>query len=182
MRIASSQRRLAPMARGLLLGLLLAAALLSIASPARASTGGTIIDRCIHGQPLSGFSQQAYREALANLPTEVEEYSDCANLIRRAELSAAGGAGGAGEPAAATAPIPLSPAERRALNNVPKVGSAPLRVGNQVVRPGVAHVNIASALNSLPSPLIALLALLFACALLLAGRAIRDRVRAHRAR
>ena len=105
MRIASSQRRFAPLARGLLLGLLLAAALLSIASPAHASTGGTIIDRCIHGQPLSGFSQQAYREALANLPTEVEEYSDCANLIRRAELSAAGGAGAGADEREKTAEV-----------------------------------------------------------------------------
>ena len=56
--------------------------------------GATIINRCTHGQSLSGFSQQAYRRALQELPTEVEEYSDCANLIRRAQLAAAGGAGG----------------------------------------------------------------------------------------
>jgi len=182
MLIASSKQRPAPRARRLMLALVSSAALLSIASPASASVGATIIEKCIHGQSLSGYPQQAYREALANLPTEVEEYSDCANLIRRAELSAAGGASGAPEATSAVAPIPLSPAERTALNGAAKVGAAPLRVGNQIVRPGVVHADIASALNSLPSSLLALLALLLACALALGGWAIRNRVRAHRAR
>ena len=62
----------------------------------RADTGTKIIERCTHGQSLSGFSQQDYRRALQELPTEVEEYSDCANLIRRAQLAAAGGGGGGG--------------------------------------------------------------------------------------
>src|SRR3977135_3938438 len=70
-------------------------ALLLLAPPARADVGATIIERCTHGQSLSGFSQQDYRRALQELPTEVQEYSDCANLIRRAQLAAAG-AGGSG--------------------------------------------------------------------------------------
>ena len=63
---------------------------------ASADIGTKIIERCTHGQSLSGFSQQDYRRALKELPTEVEEYSDCANLIRRAQLAAAGGGGGRG--------------------------------------------------------------------------------------
>ena len=153
--------------------------LLSIAAPASADVGTTIINRCTHGQSLSGFSQQDYRRALQELPTEVEEYSDCGNLIRRAQLAAAGRGGGSsgGGPAIAT---PLTPAERSALKRVPKVGSAPLLVGGELVRPGVVHADIASALSSLPNPLLAILAFLLACALLLAGRALRDRVRTRR--
>jgi len=49
-----------------------------------------------------------------------------------------------------------------------------------VIHPGVVHVDIASALSTLPTPLLALLAFLLACALLLLGRAVRNRVRAHR--
>jgi hypothetical protein len=166
--------------RILLAAVLALAMLLSIASAARADVGATIIERCTHGQSLSGFSEQDYRKALQELPTEVEEYSDCADLIRRAELAAAGGRGAAG--GAALTATPLTPAERTALSRAPTVGSAPLQVGNQIVHPGVVHVDIASALNSLPTPLLATLAFLLACLLLVVGGAIRDRVRARRTR
>src|SRR5438270_9944267 len=103
-------------------------ALLLLAPPARADVGATIIERCTHGQSLSGFSQQDYRRALQELPTEVQEYSDCANLIRRAQLAAAGGRG-AGSSGEAASAIPLSPSERAALGRVPRAGGAPLQVG-----------------------------------------------------
>src|SRR5919108_4959871 len=76
------------------LALIALMALLLLAAPARADVGATIIERCTHGQSLSGFRQQDYRRALQELPAEVEEYSDCANLIRRAQLAAAGGGAG----------------------------------------------------------------------------------------
>jgi hypothetical protein len=159
---------------GLLSALLL---VLSAAPSARADVGATIINRCTHGQSLSGFSQQAYRQALRELPTEVEEYSDCANLIRSAQLAAAGKGGGSG---AGVAAIPLTPAESSRLKRAVKTGQTGLLVGDQIVRPGVVHADIASALSSLPTPLIAILAFMLGCALLLAGRELRNRVRAYR--
>jgi hypothetical protein len=152
-----------------------------LATAASADTGTKIIERCTHGQSLDGFSQQDYRRALQELPTEVEEYSDCANLIRRAQLAAAGsggGSGGAGN--APLIPTPLSLSERSALNKVPKSGARPLRVGGQTVHPGVVHADIASVFSSLPDPLLAVLAFLLACALALGGRAIGRSVRANR--
>jgi hypothetical protein len=164
--------------------LALAAALLLLASPpsARADVGATIIERCTHGQSLGGFSQQDYARALQELPTEVEEYSECGNLIRRAQLAAAGGGGGSGGGAGPAAPVatPLTPAERSALRQIAKTGSAPQLIGNEVIYPGVVHAGVASALSTLPNPLIALLAFLLACALVLAGRAVRNRVHARR--
>ena len=154
-------------------------AVLALVPPARADVGATIIERCTHGQSVSGFSQPDYRRALQELPAEVEEYSDCANLIRRAQLAAAGGAAAAGGGEGAQ-PLPLSASERVALRAVARTGGAPLRVGTQVVRPGVVHANVASALSSLPSPLLAILAFLLACGLLLLGSSIRNRVRANR--
>ena len=70
--------------------LALAAALLVLASPAaaRADVGATIIERCTHGQSIAGFSQQDYALALQELPTEVEQYSNCGNLIRQAAQQA----------------------------------------------------------------------------------------------
>jgi hypothetical protein len=169
----SSKRLLAPLA---------ALALLSIVAPADADVGASIIERCTHGQSLSGFSQQAYRRALQELPTEVEEYSDCANLIRKAQLAAAGGQGGGGAGGGGAGGIPLTPAERGALAHASKAGGVPVQVGGQAVRPGVVHADIASALSSLPTPLLATLAFLLACAALVAGRSFRNRVRTHRSR
>jgi hypothetical protein len=173
------RRRLSP--------LLLATALLVLASPpaARADVGATIIERCTHGQSLGGFSQQDYQRALQELPTEVEEYSECGNLIRSAQLAAAGGGGGgpgagAGAGPGAAVALPLTPAERNALRQIAKTGSAPQLIGNEVVYPGVVHANVASALSSLPNSVLALLAFLLACALVLAGRVLRNRVHARR--
>ena len=94
---------------------MLARSALAFAAAARADVGATIIERCTHGQSLSGFSQQDYAKALHELPTEVEEYSDCANLIRHAAAARrpaeAGPAAGGG-----AAPIPLTPAERAGLS------------------------------------------------------------------
>ncbi|MDQ6811318.1 MAG: hypothetical protein M3Z95_05420 [Actinomycetota bacterium] len=157
------------------LSLALGLAILMLTAPgARGDTGATIINKCTHGESLIGFSQQDYSRALQELPTEVEEYSDCANLIRRAQLAAAGGAGAG----AVVSAIPLTAGERAALTRVPKSGPSALRVGGQVIRPGVVHASIASAVSSLPTPLLAILAFLLAGALWLAGRAIRNRVRA----
>ena len=159
-----------------------ALSLLATAAPAAGDVGATIINRCTHGQSLSGFSQQAYRRALQELPADVEEYSDCASMIRRAQLAAAGGASSRGGAAGLGAPAatPLSPAERTAISRLPRTGASPLRVGNDVVHPGVVHANISSAFSSLPGPLLAILALTLACALAFGGRALRDRVRARR--
>jgi hypothetical protein len=156
--------------------------LLALAGTAGADTGTTIIERCTHGQSISGFSQQAYRRALAELPTEVEEYSDCANLIRRAQLQATGRGGGSGPGRNGALPIatPLSPRERTALAKAQKSGTAPLRIGSRLVQPGIVHTNVASAFSTLPDPLLAILAFLLACAAALGGRAIRNGVRARR--
>jgi hypothetical protein len=164
----------------LLAGPVMLLALLAFSSPARADVGATIIERCTHGQSVSGFSQQDYRRALQELPAEVEEYSDCANLIRRAQLAAAGGGPAAAAGATGVQALPLSPSERAALGAIAKTGGAPQRVGAQVIRPGVVHADVASAISSLPSPLLAILAFLLACALVRAASSIRNRVRANR--
>jgi hypothetical protein len=156
-------------------------ALACLAAVATADTGAKIIERCTHGQSLSGFSQKDYRRALQELPTEVEEYSDCANLIRHAQLAAAGGGGG-GSNGGGASPLttPISPAEQSSLSGASKGGASPLRVGGQSVQPGVIHANVSSAFSSLPTPLLALLIFLLACAAALAGRSIQKGIRDHR--
>jgi hypothetical protein len=171
--------------RALALPVALLGMLLSFAALAQADIGEKIILRCTHGESLSGFTQKDYNKALKELETSTEEYSDCASLIHQAQLAAAGSRGGSGGGGgsstggggAATATTPATPAEQRELSRAPSAGAAPLQVGDQVIRPGVVHVGIASAFSSLPTPLLAVLLFLLACAVALAGGVLRNRVR-----
>lgn len=164
---------------------LLAVALLALAAAAPASAGSTrkILETCSEGKIPRGYSQQAYDQALRRMPPELSEYSDCSGLIHKAQLAAAtgggGGAGGGGAGAlgAAAATAPPSPSEQHALEHATHHGNAPVSVGGEPVHPGVVHVDIASALSTLPTPLLSLLVLLAACALWLLGRGVHARVR-----
>jgi hypothetical protein len=167
--------RAAARARAAALALALAAALLWLAPPASADIGATIIERCTRGKSISGYTQQDYKRALQELPTEVEEYSECGNAIRRAELAAAGARGAALGPGSITA-TPLTPAEQRRLAAIAHTPAPALLLGRQLVHAGVVHAGISSAFSSLPNALLALLALIAAAALTLAGRTIRNRV------
>ena len=154
----------------------LLASTLAGAQPARADVGEAIILRCTHRQSLRGFPPSAYSKALKELDATTEEYSNCASLIRQAQLEAASGHPGSGG-GEGLAPIVASPAEQRSISAAPRLGSAPVKLGGQLVNPGVVHANIASALSSLPSPLLATLAFLLACLGLVAGNAVRNRFR-----
>ncbi len=169
----------------LALGALTALVLLVPAAPAGADVGASIIERCTHGQSLRGFSQQAYRQALAEMPAEVNEYSECAAQIRKAELVGAGGgaaARGGGGPSGATANVaPPSPAEQQTLQSAHgAAGATPVNVGGQAVVPGVVHADVASAVSALPMPLLAVLALLLIGGGVLLARALQGLVGARR--
>lgn len=161
---------------------LIATAPLACAGAASADIGETIILRCTHGQSLSGFSQSAYRKALKELSADTEEYSDCSSLIRAAQLAAAAGPkGGSGAGAGAAAvPIAATPAQQQAIAQAQHAPPAPVRLAGGSISPGIVHVNVASALSSLPTPLLATLAFLVACVAVFAGAALRNRVRARR--
>jgi hypothetical protein len=166
---------------------------LALPTSALGNVGTKIIERCSHGQPISGYTVQQYRQALAEMETEIAEYTDCGELITQAELKAAGhrggpgggqggfgggsaggGAGGLSGGGAAgngNAEIPfLTPAEQRTVEQARHVPAAPIRLAGREVLPGVVHANLASATSSLPTPLLAAIALMLAGLLLLAGR------------
>jgi hypothetical protein len=157
--------------------------LFACAPLALAGVGQTIAEKCNRGEPFSGYTPADYREALKSMSTEASEYSDCANLIRKAELAAAGGGTGgtAGTPSSRVA-LALTPAEQRAVQKAHAHGSEPVAVGSEPIRPGVVHADIASAVNTLPHSLFALLAFLLAGVLVLAAGEVRKRVNARRNR
>jgi hypothetical protein len=173
--LQSLKRISATLPRLLALALVLAA---GTAPPANASVGETIIQRCTHGQSLSGFSQQAYSEALKDLTADAREYTECGSLIRQAQLAAASGRGGPG--AAAVIPITPTASEQRAIAHATHAGPIPIRIGGSLVHPGVIHADIASAFSSLPAPLLAMVIFLIACLLLVAGGAVRNHIRVRR--
>jgi hypothetical protein len=159
---------------------------LGTAGPAFAGATKKILETCSEGRIPSGYSQQAYEQALRKMPPELSEYSDCSDLIHKAQLAAAtgghgpGGAGGAGGLGPAAAIAPPTPAEQHALERATHGGGAPVKVGSAAIHPGVVHVDIASALGTLPTPLLTLLAFLLACALWMLGRTVHARVRGPR--
>jgi hypothetical protein len=179
MRIARLESRIA------LLAALLTATALASAPIARADVGEKIIQRCTHGESLGGFSQSAYSRALKELSADAEEYTDCSSLIRQAQQAAAagrqsGGGGGAATRAGSITPTAASPAERKAVARAAGSGAGPVSLDGQIIHPGVVHASIASALSSLPTPLLATLAFLLACLALVVGGAVRNRVRGGR--
>jgi hypothetical protein len=161
---------------------LITIALLAGAPSAHASEASKIVEKCAKSEPFGGYSQKAYREALKQLPTEVIEYSACSNEISKDALAAGRGGGGsaAAEAASSNVPLPLTPSEQRAVQGAHHRGSTAVRIGGEPIRPGVVHANIASAINTLPHSLFAVLALMLAGALVLAIGEVRKRVNARR--
>jgi hypothetical protein len=175
MRIACQPRRLALSACALLAALLMAAA------PARAEdVGHKIIRLCAEGKSLSGYPPSAYAKALKEISPTTEEYSECGQLIRQAQGAAASGHGGEAAAGVPTAVIQASPAEQQAIASAARSGSEPVEVSGQPIHPGVVHADIASALSTLPTPLLVLLAFVLACAAAFAGNAARRRIRGER--
>ncbi len=158
---------------------------LTCAPAARADVGETIIQRCTHGESLSGFPPRAYSRALKELSADAEEYTDCASLIRQAQVAAAsghggGGGGAAGSSTAGPVATAATPREQQSVARAAKGAGEPVAFDGQVIRPGVVHTSVASALSTLPTPLLATLALILACLLAAAGFLARNRVRAGR--
>jgi hypothetical protein len=159
---------------------------LLVPASAQADQGAAVIRDCLnHGRIQGHYSQKAYSQALAEMPADVTEYSDCPNLIRQARLAAAsgqgsGGSGGSGAGGGAPSAASFTAAERQALASAGRHGGAAVNLGGQVIRPGVIHANAASALNNLPTPLLVLLIALAAGALAGLGFVGNKRVRARR--
>jgi hypothetical protein len=170
-----------------LMPLLLALALLGVvAAPASAGPRDKIIEDCADDGVLQGnYSPSELRDARKNLPSDVAEYTDCADVLRRAELPDGGGAGGgtgsggggSGVGAASGAsrgPLltPANDAERRQLQNAAaRAGTVDL-AGDRIT-PGASGLSPDAARNGIPGTLIAVLVGLLLLGLALIGPAIR---------
>lgn len=151
-------------------------ALLAVpAAPATAASRDEIIQDCADDGRLQGkYSKSELRDARKNMPSDVAEYTDCADVLRRAELpdrgDGAGGAGGGGTgdgPSAAAGgaggPELLTPrddAERKSLDDARASGAQPVGVGDGEVVPGASGLATEARSNGIPGTLLAVLVLL----------------------
>ena len=158
-------------------------ALALLAPPAAAqSTRIKILRECAEDGRLTGdYTAQQIRDARSNIPDDLDEYTDCRDVLTRALLSRAGGGsdpggGGGGAPGGGTGVdgtgtggggnggallTPSTDADREALDTAGKATQTPVEISGSRVTPGGAG----DLRNDLPTTLIVLLALLGAAAL-----------------
>jgi len=166
--------------RNVLIFIAVAAAFGMASASALASPQAVIRDCAKDGTLNHHYSLSDLKNALKKLPTDVDEYTNCRDVINQAETqgsgggsaggSGPGGPGGAGGGGGNSGGPGPSAADTRALNSaIHSNGSAPtLSLGGRKVVPGSGGLfKTASATGSLPVPV--LLALIAVAALTAAG-------------
>lgn len=131
-------------------------------------------DACRDERVNGTYSQKDYREALANIPADADQYTNCRDVLRAAQLASArtqaAGRSGAAPTSSRTisvlsAPDPLAdatPAQKQAVAVAVKTGGGPVTIAGEVVEPSTLGAGraVAAGLSDLPKPLLAALALI----------------------
>jgi hypothetical protein len=188
------------MRRTILLGLL-AALLLAPAAYADGTTTKIIRDCADDGILEGHYTPAELRKAWDNLPTDVDEYSDCSDVLSRALTAAltpphaggSGGSGGSATPTPTPAPQysdsmatgsrvvnPSTPADTKALTDAAEHGGDGDTIAGRPLAPA-ADIGAQFGRNSLPPTLIVVLVLLAGAASAFVVPTIRRRVRARKA-
>jgi hypothetical protein len=171
--------------------LMLSGLILLLAAPtASAGTREKILRECQEGRITGNYTPGQLRDARKNIPTDIDEYSDCRDVLSRAAL-AGGGGGGAGGGPAPVAPgglslagatgnllVPEADDERAALNDA-REGTGTLSVDGERVIPAAAGLG-QGARHRLPTTLLVVLVLLGLCGAAAAAPSVRRRVLARR--
>jgi hypothetical protein len=190
------------MRRTLLLVLGLAAALLLAPAAFADSTTTKIIRDCADDGVLEGhYTPAELRKARDNLPTDVNEYSDCGDVLSRAlaaDVSSSGGHSGGGGGSSATpatpppsqysdsvadssgASQPTTPADVKAVTDAGAHGGEGDVIEGRPLAPAAAVAGRFGR-NSLPTTLVIVLVLLAGAAFAIVVPTILRRVRARRA-
>jgi hypothetical protein len=145
------------------------AVLLVAASPALAGTREQILQQCQDGRLTGDFTVKEIRDARNNIPTDIDQYSDCRDVLSRAlagraggsgsDGGAGGGGGGAGTGGGGTL-TPSTPQDQEALAEAAAERDAPVQVNGERIVPGAAGFDAKAARSPLPTGLIVVLALL----------------------
>ncbi len=163
-------------------------AVLAAAPAAQAdSTRTKILRECQEGRLTGDYTAKQIRDARNNIPDDLDQYSDCRDVLSRALQSQAGGSGdgaGGGTGAGGTGGggggdgggggggevlTPSTDADRAALQSAATAGSQPLQIAGRPVTPGEA------LRNDLPTTLLVVLILLAAAAVAATAPFLRRR-------
>lgn len=158
--------------------------LLALPAVAGASGRSVVRDCTDNGRVDSHHSQSDYQDALRGLPSDVDEYTDCRQIIEQAKRrdakssSSSGGSGGSGGGGgvsggsgggfsgfdSATPPpisnIPASPSESSAVAQAAAQGGASVAVAGEPITPGGTGITEAAVRHDLPGPLLVFIVLL----------------------
>jgi hypothetical protein len=185
--------------------LMLSGLILLLAAPtASAGVREKILRECQEGRITGHYTPAQIRDARKNIPTDIDEYSDCRDVLARAALAVrggggAGGAGGAagggagargagaggsapggvtagGDGAAGDILSPATPEEADALRKARRHAAA-ITVDGERLLPALAA---RAARQSLPATLIVVLVLLGLCAAAATIPSVRRHVIARR--
>jgi len=140
--------------------LIVLAALAAVAVPVASASYKSVIKDCAEDGVLDKkYSQAELKKAKKKLPSDLDEYSDCREVIGAAIGGAGkqGGGGGGGTGGGAT--LPSAPAARaqdeRELDSIVTGKKPKVKVGDQTVAPGKNGLfRPASAENGMPLPLL----------------------------
>ena len=167
--------------------------LLAALAPHTASAGvrEQILRECQDGRITGHYTPKQLRDARNHIPSDVDEYSDCRDVLAQATLASHGGGGGTGgraskapggvQPTTGRAPLTASdPVESQTLNDARRKSEA-VTVGDQSLIPGAAGFN-AAARRELPTPVLVVLILLGLCASAATFASVRRRVLVRRQR
>jgi hypothetical protein len=158
---------------------------LLVAAPAALadSTRTKILRECQEGRLTGDYTPSQIRDARNNIPDDIDQYSNCRDVLTRALLAGAadsgdggnggsgGAAGGGGSGGAGGQKLtPSTDADRQALQSAAASGGQPLEVAGRKVSPGVG------SRNEVPTTLIVVLALLALAALAAIAPSVRRNV------
>jgi hypothetical protein len=165
---------------------LIAVLLLGLPAAARASGSDVIRDCADDGKLDKQYSQKELRDADRNLPSDIDEYTDCRSAIRAAMHGGSGNPGTPGPPGAiitASGAVAASPDDVHALtavqNDSVKGKRRAIPVGGETITPGNAGLDGAlSGLpgsNGMPASLVAAILALAVLAVVTAYLAAREK-------
>jgi hypothetical protein len=177
--------------------LTLSGLILLLAAPtASAGVREKILRECQEGRITGDYSPGQLRDARKNIPTDIDEYSDCRDVLARAALSGRssggggnGGGGGGGTaapggvlPGGGSGELTYANGKGEEKDLVDALESAPggADVAGEHLVPGASGLAADAARHGLPTTLLTALVLLGLCALAAAAPAVRRRVIARR--
>jgi hypothetical protein len=178
--------------------LTLSGLILLLAAPtASAGVREKILRECQEGRITGDYTPGQLRDARKNIPTDIDEYSDCRDVLARAALSGrapggsdGGGGSGGGGTAAPGGVLPgggggeLSYAadknEEDDLVDALRAAPGGADVAGEHLFPGASGLAADAARHGLPTSLLTALVLVGLCALAAAAPAVRRRVIARR--